>query len=203
MSSSVSPSLLHLIPSLVVLDFETTDSPTGQRPVEIACLRVEYGRPVAEVVELIHPQCRIDPWTQSIHGISNAMVAKAPPFVELWARLEPVLQGAVVAAHFAQFDSGVLSRELARLALPPPAVEWWCTCRLARKLWPKRYPNYKLGTLTALLGLRGQNSHRAGDDARVTLELLKHQLADAPNCGAATLERLRPLARYRGKCWPH
>jgi DNA polymerase-3 subunit epsilon len=108
-----------------------------------------------------------------------------------------------VAAHNAPFDAGALRDEILRLGVAPPAMRWWCTCRLAKQVWPGRFPNYKLATLAGGLGLEGANTHRAADDARLAERLLRRELADARRQGRDSLERVEPLALHAGgKSWP-
>jgi DNA polymerase III subunit epsilon len=191
------------IPKLVVLDFETTNSPEGLRAVEIAAVLVEHGIVQGEFGGLIRPGCPIDPFSRGIHGISDKDVADAPTFAELWEALSPVFANAVLMAHNAPFDSGVLRNEIRINVLKPPPVEWWCTLRLSRRLWPRMFPSYSLSKLAESLELQNRVIHRARDDAWTALELFGRLVEDAATRDIGIFPRLREMAVIRSrKCWP-
>jgi len=58
-----------------------------------------------------------------INGISNAMVAAAPNFAEMWAQLEPLMSGRVVVSYNVASDRNILTngaslkREIVGLSL--------------------------------------------------------------------------------------
>jgi DNA polymerase III epsilon subunit-like protein len=172
--------------------------------VEVAALLIERGRLTDEFEQLIDPECAIDRWSYNCHGISRAQVTGQPLFAQVWRDLRPMLRDAVVVAHNATFDAGVLRNELLRHRFdPPPGMRWWCTCKLARRVWPRQFPNYKLATLAQELALVGENTHRAAEDARLAANLLKRELDDAHLQGHDSLDRVEPLARQAGgKSWP-
>lgn len=162
-----------------IIDFETTRPPSGGglRAVEIALVRVSEEGIEERFASLINPQCRIDPFSHSVHHISDRMVRDQPSFADLWPRLREEMEGAALLAHYAPFDAGVLRDEIHRLGLEPPAVEWLCSCRLAQRVWPA-LGCHKLGFLRDALSLCGNNSHRAEEDALLTANLVNKALAE-------------------------
>lgn len=195
--------MLTQLDKLAVIDFETTQSPTGLRAVEIAVILVERGRVSKSVEELINPDCAIDPYSRDIHGISDEDVQDAPRFGQLWESLEPLFSGAVLLAHNAPFDSGVLKNEILRNRISPPDLEWWCTLRLARRVWPGRFRSYSLSNLARELKLEAHVTHRAMDDAETAWELFKCQVASAGEGGPGGLHRIREMALHTGgRSWP-
>ena len=75
-----------MLPCYVLLDLETTGgNPLDCRITEIAAVRVENGLEVARWSTLVNPGTRIPPLIQNLTGISNAMVADAPPLTK-WAQ---------------------------------------------------------------------------------------------------------------------
>jgi DNA polymerase III epsilon subunit-like protein len=163
--------------SYTILDFETTQSPTGLRAVEVAVLQVGATGAVCCESHLIHPGCRIDSFSHSIHHISDAMVRTAPAFVELWPRLAAHLDGALLVAHNASFDAGVLRNELQRHGLSAPRVRWLCARQLARRVWPQ-LARFGLSDLRHELGIHVPHTHRAEGDVRLTAEVVARALED-------------------------
>ncbi len=202
-SSLAMAEVMHRISKLVVLDFETTNSATGLRAVELAAVVVRKGQVGETFGELINPGCQIDSFSQSIHGITNADVRDAPSFREHWPRVRRLLRGAVVIAHNAPFDAGVMRNELWRNKLTPPPLEWWCTLRLARALWPDRFERYALAALVEALDLPKRPTHRALDDAYAALELFRRQLDDAKERRLNLRPTIQNWARHKGgRSWP-
>ena len=124
--------------SVVVLDFETTGlSPRGgDRITEVAALRVRDGRVVDRYVTLVNAGVRIPSFITQLTGITNAMVASAPPVTRVIRELVDFLADDLVVAHNAGFDHGFLRAECARAGLADRDYRMLCTMRLARRLTP-------------------------------------------------------------------
>ena len=161
-----------MLPCYVMLDLETTGgNAVHDRITEIAAVRVENGVETARWGTLVNPGVRIPPFIQSLTGISDAMVAGAPPFEEVARTLLDLLDGAVFVAHNVRFDHGFVLNELARMEVALK-VKTLCTVRLSRKL----YPQHKGHGLDAILqrhGLHTMARHRAMGDVDVVLQWLK------------------------------
>jgi DNA polymerase III subunit epsilon len=187
-------------PRLLVLDFETTQSNSGLRAVEIGGLLLEKGKVTKEFQQLVNPQCPIDFHSQSVHGISDHDVANQPDFSHFWPEFLALLENSVVLAHNAMFEARVLRDEINRHGFPAPRLGFWCTLRLSRKLWPE-LSSHKLGFLQATFNLPGQNSHRSLDDAKLALELYQLQVKESAKRGMAK-PSVKSALTYQGKCWP-
>ena len=164
--------------SVVVLDFETTGlSPRGgDRITEVAALRVRDGRVVERYVTLVNAGVRIPSFITGLTGITNAMVASAPPVSRVIRELVDFLGDDIVVAHNAGFDHGFLTAEVERGGLTARAYRTLCTMRLARRLTPGLH-SYRLSMLAAHLGVTyGGTAHRAEADAQVAADVL-HQIA--------------------------
>jgi DNA polymerase-3 subunit epsilon len=156
-------------PAVIVLDFETTGmSPTyGDRPIEVGAVRIEHDRIVDRFQELMNPGFTISWFIESLTGISNDLVAEAPPCEEVMTRFADWIGDTPLVAHNAGFDRKFLDAELAlvgRERTNPMA----CTVLAARRLYPES-PNHKLATLVSHLGIfTGGTFHRALADAEMT-----------------------------------
>jgi DNA polymerase-3 subunit epsilon len=157
--------------SFVVLDVETTGLfPTKHdRIIEIALVRLdEAGHPLEEFVTLVNPERDIGP--TRIHGISARDVLGAPLFSEIAGDVIARIEGTVLVAHNARFDSDFLAAEFSRLGFQLPKSPMVCTLHLART---GRIPvaSYKLGSMCKELNIPHPGVHAALNDARATAML--------------------------------
>jgi hypothetical protein len=137
---------------IAVIDFETTGlSPAqGDRATEIAVVLVQGGRVVDRFQSLMNAGVRISSFIESFTGISNAMVAAAPPAAQVMAEAARFVGNAPLVAHNAGFDRRFWQAELARVGPDATAAHnpFACTMLLSRRLYPQA-PGHKLGTLAA------------------------------------------------------
>ena len=96
-------------------------------------------------------------------GITDAMVADAPPISQALPEFLAFCGGRVLCAHNADFDVGFLTAAAERLGLPfdPTYLD---TLIFAQNLMPQ-LTNHKLDTVANALSLPDFNHHRASDDA--------------------------------------
>lgn len=160
-----------MLPCFVMLDLETTGgSAVHDRITEIAAVRVENGVEVARWSTLVNPGVPISPFIQSLTGISDAMVAHAPPFEAVAQALLELLDGAVFVAHNVRFDHSFVQNALERIGTKLQ-VKTLCTVRLSRKLYPQ-HKGHGLDAITQRHGLHNQARHRAMGDVDVVLAWL-------------------------------
>ena len=158
---------------IAVIDFETTGSSPGQgaRATEVAIVLVEGGQVVGQFQSLMNAGVHIPPFITQLTGITNAMVADAPPAGEVMTLARRFVGDTPLVAHNAPFDRGFWQAELARAGCDAPHP-FACTVRLARRLYPEA-PNHQLGTLARFHQLPSAGrAHRALADAQVTAALL-------------------------------
>jgi DNA polymerase-3 subunit epsilon len=158
---------------IAVIDFETTGMSPGHscRATEIAAVIVEDGRIVARYQNLMNSGAYVPPFIESLTGISNAMLRKAPPAAEVMAEVADFVGCTPLVAHNASFDQKFWDAELG-LIQRQRVQEFACSMLLARRLLPQA-PNHKLGTLNswAQLPHTGQ-AHRAMADAEMAANLM-------------------------------
>ncbi|MDR6982061.1 DNA polymerase-3 subunit epsilon [Rheinheimera pacifica] len=163
----------------VVLDVETTGGKAGaDRVIEIGAVKVQAGEVLGTFSTLLNPGRYIPSFITRLTGINSAMVADAPGFADIAAKLAEFLQGAVFVAHNAKFDYGFIRAEFARCEIPFDMPQL-CTVVNMRRYYPG-LASYSLGKLCEQFDIKLTNHHRALDDATATVELLK--LINARRC---------------------
>jgi len=158
-----------------VVDVETTGwSPDTAGITEIGAVRVRHGEVIAEFTSLVNPGRPVPAPITELTGISDPMLALAPPVAAVLPGLLAFAEGSVLAAHNAPFDLRFLVAASAAAGLGWPGFEVLDTVRLARYLMasPDEVPDRKLATLAEYFGTPVRPSHRALDDARATAVVL-------------------------------
>jgi CBS domain-containing protein len=165
------PQTSHSTPLLalegIVLDTETTglDARTA-RIVQIAAISLAQGSLRAEerFESLVNPGVPIPKAAAAIHGISDEMVATAPPFGDVAPALEAFAGRAVVIGHTIQYDLAVLEREYALAGRRWPGFRALDVVMLARLAAPS-LADYSLERLCEWLGVEIRGRHTALGDA--------------------------------------
>jgi DNA polymerase-3 subunit epsilon len=184
----------------VVVDLETTGgSPLrGHRVTEVAAVRVSGGR-IAETYSTLVNPCRAIPrMITALTGIDNSMVAVAPHFHQVAARVAETVAGSVFVAHNAAFDWRFLSHEMQAANGTTLAGRQLCTVRLARKLLPE-LPSRKLDALSDYFGVEIENRHRALDDAVATAKILLRLIDILEDRGASDWDALQVVLGRRAQ----
>ncbi|WP_295851426.1 3'-5' exonuclease [uncultured Xylophilus sp.] len=187
---------------IAVIDFETTGlSPAmGARATEVGIVILEDGRAVDRFQGLMNAGVRLSPFIESFTGITNAMVAAAPPAAQVMAEAARFVGDLPMAAHNASFDRKFWMDELARADRPAPHA-FVCTVLLSRRLHPEA-GRHGLGALAAFHGLETTGpAHRALADAETAAALLGHMQRGlqarygVPHAHHALLDRLQRTPR--------
>lgn len=172
-----------------IVDLETTGwSPDDARITEIAAVLVSGGRVQAQFSSLVNPGRPIPEQVVALTGISDAMVAAAPPLSRVLRTFLALADGCVLTAHNAAFDVGFLTAACRACGLPWPGFPVLDTVELARRvLRDDEVPDCKLATLAEFFGARTLPAHRALPDALATAEVLAGLLSRLAASGARTL----------------
>jgi DNA polymerase-3 subunit epsilon len=183
-----------------VVDVETTGArPPDDRITEIGIVRVEQGQIVKEFETLVNPERHIPATVTRITGITNEMVSNQPSTLEVMPIVADMLEGATFVAHSVPFDARFVDPQLEEATGEKLTPKRLCTLRLARWLYPDlRKKN--LGNLCRHLGIHSKGLHRAGEDARVTTQVLLKELDDLAGLGITdwnTLQTKIPPVRRR------
>lgn len=155
---------------LIFLDLETTGSSAERdRVTEVGLVEVKHGQVLEEWSTLINPGVPIPPMIQSLTGIHDDMVARAPSFADISHELLNRIDGKLLVAHNARFDYGFLRHEFERIGISYTS-RVLCTVKLSRRLYP-HHQRHNLDTLMIRHGINCDARHRALGDARVLWQL--------------------------------
>ena len=178
--------------TFVVFDLETTGlRPDTDRITEVGAVKVRGGEVLGEFQTLVHPGVAVPPAITAVTGISDALVATAPPIATVLPMFVEFLEGAVLVAHNAPFDTGFLDAALVRHGYPRLAHDVVDTARLARRLVRDEVRDRRLATLARFFRSRTTPVHRALEDARATVDVLHGLVERVGNLGVHTLEELQ------------
>src|SRR6266704_3671577 len=129
------PSPFDLI-DFAIVDLETTGwAPEEATITEIGAVLVCGGRVRAQFSSLVNPGTAIPEQVAELTGISDAMVASAPPLATVLAGFLSFAQGCVLTAHNAPFDVAFLT----------------AACKACELSWPEFKVLDTADVLTALL----------------------------------------------------
>jgi DNA polymerase III subunit epsilon len=179
----------------VVVDLETTGgAASGEGITEIGAVRVAGGRLVESFSTLVNPRRPIPPFVVRLTGITDEMVADAPPIEDALPRFLAFVGDRPLVAHNAGFDLSHLNAAQQMLAGRPLGLPSLCTIRLARRLMPE-LRRRSLDAVSAALGIACFDRHRALPDARVTAEILCVFLERAAERNITRLDELLDFQR--------
>ena len=156
------------------IDFETANSlPTSVCSVGIVIVRD------CKIVDTFYSLIKPEPeyynfWCSQVHGLSLDDTMDAPVFPDVWAQIEPMIEGLPLVAHNKAFDESCLKAVFRVYQMDYPDYEFHCTCIASRKVWPEGHHN--LDIIAARCGYDLENHH--------------HALADAEACAAIALQIL-------------
>lgn len=182
---------LHSV-TFVVVDLETDGgSPVDAGITEFGAVKVCGGQVLGEFQSLVRHTAALPPFISALTGISNAMLATAPPLDEVLQSFLQFAAGCVIVAHNASYDVGFLRGACNKLGFSWPNPTVVDTAALARAVLGRdEVPNRKLGTLARFFRSGTTPNHRALADAQATVDVLHGLMERMGNLGVNTLEEL-------------
>ncbi|CAN5884753.1 hypothetical protein BH11GEM2_BH11GEM2_17740 [soil metagenome] len=156
--------------SFTAFDLETTDRDTSKAEiVEIAAVRVRDGELVDHFHRLVKPRVPLTAGAEEVHGITNAELADAPFFEDIWPDFRAFCGSDVIVAHNGyDFDFRIIAR-MAKEIGEKFDLTMYDTLPLSRELIST---SNKLGNLARQFGIDTGQSHRALDDTKALAKVL-------------------------------
>jgi DNA polymerase-3 subunit epsilon/ATP-dependent DNA helicase DinG len=150
---------------IVAIDIETTGlSEDRDAIIELGAVKFKGHRVEAEFTTVINPGRHIPDFISGLTGITDAETRNAPRLRDIVHELEAFVGDAPVVGHNIRFDLGFIQKQAGILHYN----EVIDTYELAAALMPTA-SRYNLGALGKQLGILLPATHRALDDARVTM----------------------------------
>ena len=179
----------------VVFDLESTglDVSGGDRLLSIGAVRLRDGEARESFTTLVNPARSIPPGSIRYHGITEAMVADAPPAAEALAQFQEFIGDDVLVAHNAAFDRALIFAEEFRGA---PAIGNPFLCSVATSRWlDPQEADHSLDGLCGRAGIVIAGRHQALGDAEATAALWVSLIARAAARGVDDLAELARRSR--------
>lgn len=154
----------NLVSDFTVIDFETSGlSPQSSEIIEMAAIRVRDHEIVEEFSTLVRPRVPISGFITNLTGISQEMLANAPPLESVREPFLAFIQDDILMGHNINFDLSFLAA-----IAPDFEAEYFDTMYLSRRVSGKRM-RHRLGDLCHRHGVENDGAHRALGDCRATL----------------------------------
>lgn len=150
--------------NFAAIDFETANNyPSSVCSVGIIIVRdCEFSD---SFYSLIKPEPEYYTyWCTRVHGLTMADTQDASVFPDVWAQVEPLIEGLPLVAHNARFDEGCLKAAFRTYRMDYPDYTFCDTLRASRHYFPL-LPNHQLQTVAAHCGYDLEHHHNALADA--------------------------------------
>ncbi|MBN2043702.1 MAG: 3'-5' exonuclease [Anaerolineales bacterium] len=162
----------------IYIDTETTGFEDFDTLVEIAILNTD-GSLLYQ--SLVKPNNSIPLGASRIHGITDATVAFAPNWKQVWPAVAAICKGRVAGFYNAEFDLRLLRQSCGLGGIPwqYPLADDFCVMELFARYFgtPGREPGqfrwHKLEFAGRYFNIPEPNAHRAKDDALLTKLVLE------------------------------
>jgi DNA polymerase-3 subunit epsilon len=206
----------HVLPSdrecrlealtFVVLDSETTGlrPEDGHRIVSLAGVKIRDATVRrSEIFDaLVNPGRAVPAESSRFHGLTDEMLADAPPIEVVLPAFERFAEGAVLVGHEIWFDLRFLSRAADRIGLPSPAVAHAILdARLLSQAVHRAESTHTLDAVAGRLGVVVEGRHSALGDALATAEIFVRLLSLLEKRGIVTLGQALDAARAARGRW--
>ena len=158
--------------SYIAFDTETTGIEPGSRMIEIAAIAFDgIGNILKTFNTLVNPGMPIPADATKVNNITDVMVESAPDTDKALCSFFDWLPLGTLVAHYAQYDTGIITYEAGRVNMPlPEGLVVIDTCEIAKTV--NETKNNKLTTLAAHYGLKYEGeAHRAVVDTDLVKQL--------------------------------
>ncbi len=179
---------------IVVFDIETTGlSSTRNKIIEIGAVRVENGQITDRFSTFVNPQEPIPFAIEELTHIDDSMVADAPTIDVILPQFLTFCEGAMLAAHNADFDMSFILHQADLLGIATD-ITYLDTVAVSRALLPQ-LRRFTLDAVAKELNVSLENHHRAVDDAECTALIWQKLYKRLKDRGITTCDELQPLSK--------
>lgn len=205
--------ICRYVKDYVLFDLETTGiSCNYDEVIEISAVKVRNGVIVDQFSELVNPGRPIPVAASMVNNISDAMVAKAPSFIEVLPSFISFIGDDVLVGHNIHcFDMKFIYRDCEKYFSQTLSNDYVDTLKMAKLVFPE-WKHRRLGDLAEYYSISTAGAHRALTDCRMNQQIyerlgkemagigtldVKPEIKICPACGMPMKMR---NGRY-GKFW--
>ena len=146
------------------IDFETANYERTS-VCSVGVVIVRDGMIVDSFYSLIQPEPNYYKyWCTQVHGLCREDTENASVFPDVWAKIEPLIEGLPLVAHNRPFDESCLKAVFRCYQMDYPDYEFYDTLAASRRLLPD-LENHQLDTVAAACGYPMEHHHHALADA--------------------------------------
>ena len=146
------------------IDFETANYERTS-VCSVGVVIVRDGMIVDSFYSLIQPEPNYYKyWCTQVHGLCREDTENASVFPDVWAKIEPLIEGLPLVAHNRPFDESCLKAVFRCYQMDYPDYEFYDTLAASRRLLPD-LENHQLDTVAAACGFPMEHHHHALADA--------------------------------------
>lgn len=157
------------------IDFETANG-SRSSVCSVGIVVVRNGEIADRYYSLIRPYPNYYSWfCQKVHGLSDSDTCNARTFPEVWAEIEPLIEGLPLVAHNSPFDSSCLKAVHEAYDMDYPDYDFFDTLSASRRVF-QDIENHQLHTVDKVCGYDLTQHH--------------HALADAEACAVIAMKIL-------------
>lgn len=146
------------------IDFETANNERSS-VCSVGIVVVRGGEIVDTFYSLIQPEPNYYTyWCSKVHGLCSRDTDTAPIFPEVWAQIEPRIEGLPLVAHNKPFDESCLKAVFRLYQMDYPDYTFYDTLCASRRVFP-HLADHRLPTVAAACGYNLSSHHCAMADA--------------------------------------
>ena len=170
----------------VVFDIETSGLyiPFNEI-IEIGAVKIKNGLIIDEFASLVKPKRKLFKEITDITHITNEMLDEQLPIEEVLPKFKEFIDGSILVAHNAHFDTDFIYAELDKLNLFEKEMPCIDTMMFARGLYGSEFKQNNLRAVGKFLKVEVEpnEQHRAVYDARTTANIFQKLLSEALDRG--------------------
>jgi len=151
------------------IDFETLEHWRAS-VCSLSCVIFEDGKIIDEFYSLVCPPTQLEEYhCVKVHGLHYKDVKNAPPFAEVWEKVDKMIGDSPIVAHNVGFEKSCINACNEEFGTNNN-YEYIDTLKLSREYLKNMY-NYQLDTVCRRLKIKLKHHHNALDDARACGEI--------------------------------
>lgn len=178
----------------VIFDLETTGlSQDCDRIIEIAATKYNIHGEIDSFETFVNPEFPIAAKITELTSITDDMVKDSPTIEEILPKFLDFIGDAILVAHNATFDVGMLKANMRRLGYEAKNFPVIDTLNALRAMHNKDLKKFNLKEFAKFYKVKQEHHHRAIDDTRVTAECFVLMLHEILNSGVTNYQDINSL----------